>query len=110
MSEECCRVAQHNAATLAAAMVRHVLPAAGSLRLEIATDEHGTWLHLFYTPKEYKQEIPPTVPGGLTLVNSMALRWGHFGDSHWHTLWALLAPSSCWGNCSGGGSVARLRT
>ncbi len=23
----------------------------------------------------------------------MAQRWGHCGDGHWHTLWALAAPS-----------------
>lgn len=91
---ECSPVAEHNAATLAAAMVGHVLPAAGSLRLEVTTDEHGTWPHLSYTPKECRQETAPTAPGGLAVVDSMALRWGHFGDSHWHTLWALLAPSA----------------
>jgi hypothetical protein len=84
-------VRAHDAASLAAAMVRHVLPVAGSLRLEVTTDEYGTWLHLTYVPKECSHEGLPTAPGDLTLVNSTALRWGCFGDGHWHTLWALLA-------------------
>jgi hypothetical protein len=93
MCDQCPAVTEHNAAALAAAMVRHVLPAAGSLRLEMTTDECGTWLHLTYSPKDCDPRPSTAASESLTVVNSAALRWGHFGDSHCHTLWALL-PSS----------------
>jgi hypothetical protein len=101
MSDERPPGTEQDAAALAAVMVRYVLPAAGSLRLEVTMDEDGTWLHLTYTAKESWQQTPPTAHDGLTLVNSAAIRWGHFGDSHWHTLWALLPQQPRTGEASG---------
>ena len=89
-------------AAVAAAMVRHVLPAAPSLRLEVTEDTcGGTWLHLTYpAPRAAPAPGPGPAPGGLppaadlVLIDSAAHRWGHFGDSRWHTLWALLQTFS----------------
>lgn len=79
-------------ATVAAAMVRHVLPAASSLRLEVRADDRaGIWLHLTY-PAPGPGSAPASRPavGELSLINSAAQSWGHYGDAYWHTLWVLL--------------------
>ncbi len=76
-------------AAVAAAMVRHVLPAAPSLRLEITSDDCGIWLHLTY-PAPTAETAPNPPAHELALIDSAARTWGHFGDSRWHTLWAVL--------------------
>ena len=78
-------------AAVAAAMVRHVLPAAPSLRLEITADDCGVWLHLTYPAPSAGSAPPPGSPASeLNLINSAAQCWGHYGDTHWHTLWVLI--------------------
>jgi len=82
-------------------MVRHVLPAAPSLRLEVTEDTcGGIWLHLTYpAPGAGPVPGPCAASGGLlsaadlVLIDSTAHRWGHFGDTRWHTLWALVGPA-----------------
>jgi len=82
-------------ATVAAAMMRHLLPAAPSLRLEVTRDDCGIWLHLTYpAPRSGRAAAPWGPAGELSLINSAAQRWGHYGDTHWHTLWALLPPQA----------------
>jgi len=82
-------------AALAAAMVRHMLPAVPSLRLEVTRDHSGVWLHLTYPTHGPAPASPSrSSAGDLPGIDSAALRWGHYGDSDWHTLWALLpAPA-----------------
>jgi hypothetical protein len=78
-------------AAVAAAMVRHVLRAAPSLRLEVTSDRGGTWLHLTYPAPDGGTAAGPARPTHeLTLIDSAAQTWGHFGDTRWQTLWAFV--------------------
>ncbi|HUK69265.1 MAG TPA: hypothetical protein VLW50_11020 [Streptosporangiaceae bacterium] len=78
-------------ATVASAMVRHVLPVTSSLRLEVTVEDCGVWLHLTYrVPGAGSVWAPGSPAGELSLINSAAQRWGHYGDTHWHTLWVLV--------------------
>jgi hypothetical protein len=83
----------HQAFTVAAAMLRHLLPGAPRLRLEITADDNGTWLHLTYpAARSWPASAAESIAGALTQIDSAAQHWGHHGDAHWHTLWALLSP------------------
>ena len=78
---------------VAAAMVRHVLSlSAASLRLEITPDERGFWLHLTYPQAPCGAErASKSATSDLAMIDAVAECWGHYGDTHWRTLWALAA-------------------
>jgi hypothetical protein len=85
--------------TLAVAMIRYMLPGAPpGLRLQTSHDSAGTWLHLT-CPVGATPHGAGGDPADLTLINSLAARWGSDGNQQEHTLWALLPPPQTPAGC-----------
>lgn len=78
-------------AVVAAAMLRYVL-AGSPKRLRMETESLGREMLLHIT---YPARGPGGPPDELTLIDSLAERWGHAGDTDWHMLWAVLPFDSC---------------
>jgi len=80
-------------AKLVGALLRCVLPIAPRLRLEIVADGRGTWLSVTYPAADCGSAPGSWPPAGeLAVIDSIAQRWGHCGDTRWKSFWALCFP------------------